>query len=1411
MHTGAIFLINKYACCAIYQNKKYFLFDSHARNTLGMPDTDGTSILLQFDDITELENYILQYTQYYHQNMFSITFIDIKLISKGAFKMALTRKKTIPTPTYTSKPIDSTQDNISENQNMMDNYFEYQKHCTFKKKEYMTEYMKKYRQQNKNLDKSKTSKQKKKEQLTNSIERQDIVKNSKMKKNYKTSQKRKSEIDELQLEKEKRTKKLKWQDDKENDKKAKQDKKIDKSKTSKEQKKKQLKNSIDKQDIVNNSKMKKSYKTSKKRKRETDELQLEKQKRTKQTKRHDDQFRKHNQQQITVKKYGRNINESIILFQNTVKDGPSYVCTCCHQTWFKHSMTPEDKWPKKIDHQILHEHITNYKSKDDKQWLCHTCINNLKEKRTPKLSFKNKTCFPPKIDVLDLQVLEERLIALRIPFMQIRELPRGSQLSMKGAVVNVPTDVQTTVNSLPRTQSMMETIPIKLKRRLVYKTSTCTQNVRPARVIKALQYLLENSDLYKDANITIDDTWKDTFTTEKSLSEDQQNMIDSHANLQNNENIRQDENNNDVEPNDSEHNIKQVNNDDSEDDGFEEKENEPEGNVDTLLDDIDFSTSNILSFAPGEGQRPLSFYKDQDAEYMSFPCIFSGQKRATNSERSVPVHYSDICKYELRSIDRRAALNIPNLFFKMKRLQIKYISDKVQVAMKRCKYKHKKYKVRDILDENTFNELTRLDEGYRIFRTIRGSPPYFEQKKRDVFAMIRQLGLPTWFMSLSAADTHWNDLLKCLSTLIDNKKLTDEEVLELDWSQKTRLVQCDPVTCVRYFDHRVHVFINNILRSPHEPIGKVTDYFYRVEFQQRGSPHIHMIVWIDQAPVFDVDNDEQVSQFIDKYTSCSTSVLPEMMKYVDLQRHKHSKSCRKGQMPICRFGFPHPPMSRTRILRSKLSASEDNEPNKTYESIIQKLNDMKDGENITFEQFLIELNMSEEDYIECIEKSLTTSTIYLKRSPSEIRINPYMKHLLDAWKANHDMQYIMDPYACAMYIVAYMSKSQRGMSQLLHKACEETKKGNMTLKESVRHMGNKFLNSVEISAQEAAYLVLQLPLTNCTRSVIFLNTSHPDERTFMLKDQETLEEMPKESTDIACGNTITRYSQRPKQLRDWCLADFASKINVTYPRAFKTDPFAENNEDNEVENEDSYDIHNDKEVESEDNDIHNDNNQNDTVHFVMQNGITYKERTNPRVIRYVKFSKTTDLENFCRERLMLFHPWKNEENDLLGTFDNYTDHYMSLKDILETKVLQYEHNAEELEIAQQRVENEDLDFAHIAPSNVQQEDDDQSVEPTESETYKFFNPERHVNQRQIDIAADIGLTPSMDRMETDILPGRLPDDIYFRHLRSFNPKQQQIYKHVIKWIKTKSEQLNLFYLQCSRASNIRNLSFIILL
>ena len=37
-------------------------------------------------------------------------------------------------------------------------------------------------------------------------------------------------------------------------------------------------------------------------------------------------------------------------------------------------------------------------------------------------------------------------------------------------------------------------------------------------------------------------------------------------------------------------------------------------------------------------------------------------------------------------------------------------------------------------------------------KNVRGSPPYYQRTFYDLLAMIRQLGTPTWFFTLSAAD-----------------------------------------------------------------------------------------------------------------------------------------------------------------------------------------------------------------------------------------------------------------------------------------------------------------------------------------------------------------------------------------------------------------------------------------------------------------------------------------------------------------------------------------------------------------------------------------------------------------------------------------------------------------------------------
>ena len=51
-------------------------------------------------------------------------------------------------------------------------------------------------------------------------------------------------------------------------------------------------------------------------------------------------------------------------------------------------------------------------------------------------------------------------------------------------------------------------------------------------------------------------------------------------------------------------------------------------------------------------------------------------------------------------------------------------------------------------------------------------------------------------------------------------------------------------------------------------LGKIADWFYRVEYQQRGSPHIHMFIWLKNAPKFGKDSDCDAVSFIDKIITC---------------------------------------------------------------------------------------------------------------------------------------------------------------------------------------------------------------------------------------------------------------------------------------------------------------------------------------------------------------------------------------------------------------------------------------------------------------------------------------------------------------------------------------------------------------
>ena len=752
----------------------------------------------------------------------------------------------------------------------------------------------------------------------------------------------------------------------------------------------------------------------------------------------------------------------------------------------------------------------------------------------------------------------------------------------------------------------------------------------------------------------------------------------------------------------------------------------------------------------------------------------------------MPVHYSDIVKWELRSADRRAAQSVPNIFFKLKKIQLKQISDKVHLAIRRCKTKGKKITAAEARDQTALDKIVKLDEGYYIFRQLRNSPAYLSSRKKDIFAMIRQLGLPTWFMSLSSADTRWPDLLKMLAKLNEGKNYSDEEIQKLTWAEKTKLIQKDPVTSSRFFDNRVQQFINIVLNSPHNPIGKVTDYFYRVEFQQRGSPHIHMIIWVEDSPLHQRNQEEEIEKYVDNYVTCSNE-NEEMKNLVDMQTHKHSKTCRKKGKAVCRFGFPLPPLPRTMLLEPLDKEVEKYQ--EKYEKIQQEMNNKKDGLQMTFEKFLQEVvKLTEEEYVKCIRSTLNGPKVFLKRRPAEIRVNLYNEELLRAWNANMDLQFVLDPYACAMYIVSYISKSQRGMSALLDRACKEARQGNMDIKKQVRHIGNKFLNSVEVSAQEACYLLLQMSLTKGTRDVQFLNTSPPSERVFLLKQQSKLEELGPDSTDISCDKIIQRYSKRPKALQNWCFADYCSQLDVKYPKNMENEEVDEIEievNDDEIENNSSDEME-EKGVHDDDEDDFSDEN----TLLTLKNGIVIKRRRKDRIIRYVHYNKKSDPENHYREKLLLFLPWRNENVDVLGGYSCYKDRYESCRHVVDNKAKKYEHHIEELEQARQAVEEELDAHDELAPNAQQANAEDEQEGNKETDDYVHFNPERPVEHRQYDIGPDVGASTAS--MVSSSIAGRMEDEQYYQLARSLNDRQREFFQHVLHWIKSKEDPLYAF-------------------
>ena len=152
--------------------------------------------------------------------------------------------------------------------------------------------------------------------------------------------------------------------------------------------------------------------------------------------------------QITLKQnHGKDLRDTIRIFQKKAKYGCIFVCSSCQQTNFEDNVIPVKNLGPGTHCDLLNMCLTGHTSIYNIEYLCLPCKPAIYNGRMPKLSIKNNYGFPPQPDELKLYPVEEQIISPLMPFMTIIELPIGGQQALKGSICHVPVDMSPTVNS----------------------------------------------------------------------------------------------------------------------------------------------------------------------------------------------------------------------------------------------------------------------------------------------------------------------------------------------------------------------------------------------------------------------------------------------------------------------------------------------------------------------------------------------------------------------------------------------------------------------------------------------------------------------------------------------------------------------------------------------------------------------------------------------------------------------------------------------------------------------------------------------------------------------------------------------------------------------------------------------------
>ena len=96
------------------------------------------------------------------------------------------------------------------------------------------------------------------------------------------------------------------------------------------------------------------------------------------------------------------------------------------------------------------------------------------------------------------------------------------------------------------------------------------------------------------------------------------------------------------------------------------------------------------------------------------------------------------------------------------------------------------------------------DHGFLFINEIKDTPAYWERFQGEVLAIVKQLGCPTFFLTLSCPNLRWNKLVAIIS-MLNSLGLNHKYVEDLNYLERCNFLNSNTVFLTRHFQHRIEI------------------------------------------------------------------------------------------------------------------------------------------------------------------------------------------------------------------------------------------------------------------------------------------------------------------------------------------------------------------------------------------------------------------------------------------------------------------------------------------------------------------------------------------------------------------------------------------------------------------------------